>query len=109
MVFEDYYDEFFNGRRSLEDPYSKVTISKDKYKNLVETAEKYEMLVKKMDQVVARKTELENQIEILKEDGRHFKDLEEKTEKHLNSLLRTQADFDNYKKANQRENERYRT
>ena len=108
MVFEDYYDNVFNTRRSLEDPYRKVTISKDKYKNLMETAEKYEMLVKKMDQVLARKTELENQIEILKEDGRRFKDLEEKTEKYLNSLLRTQADFDNYKKANQRENERYR-
>jgi molecular chaperone GrpE len=74
----------------------------------LETAEKYEMLIKKMDQVLARKTELENQIEILKEDGRRLKDLEEKTEKYLNSLVRTQADFDNYKKANQRENESYR-
>jgi molecular chaperone GrpE len=108
MVFEDYYDEFFKGRRSLEDPYRKVTISKDNYNKLLETAEKYEMLIKKMDQVLARKTELENQIEILKEDGRRLKDLEEKTEKYLNSLVRTQADFDNYKKANQRENESYR-
>jgi molecular chaperone GrpE len=108
MVFEDYYDEFFNTRKSLEDPYRKVTISKDTYKKLVETAEKHEMLVKKMDQVLAKKTELENQIEILKEDGRQLKDLEEKTEKYLQSLLRTQADFDNYKKANHRENERYR-
>ena len=109
MVFEDYYDEFLNGRRSLEDPYRKVTISKDEYKNLVEIAEKYEMLVKKIDQVESKKSELEKQIEILKEDGRQLKDLEEKTEKYLNSLLRTQADFDNYKKANHRENERYRT
>jgi molecular chaperone GrpE len=108
MVFEDYYDEFFNARKSLEDPYRKVTISKDKYKNLVETAEKYEMLVKKLDQVESKKSELERQIELLKEDGRQLKDLEEKTEKYLNSLLRTQADFDNYKKANHRENERYR-
>ena len=109
MVFEDYYDEFFNGRRSLEDPYRKVTISKEKYKKLVETAEKYEMLAKKLDQVESKKSDLEKQIEILKEDGRQLKDLEEKTEKYLNSLLRTQADFDNYKKANHRENERYRT
>jgi len=108
MVFEDYYDEVFNARKSLEDPYRKVTISKDRYKKLMETAEKYEMLVKKMDQVLAKKTELENQIEILKEDGRQLKDLEEKTEKYLNSLLRTQADFDNYKKTNHQENERYR-
>jgi len=70
MVFEDYYDEVFNARRSLEDPYRKVTISKDKYKNLMETAQKYEMLVKKIDQVESKKSELEKQIEILKEDGR---------------------------------------
>jgi molecular chaperone GrpE len=108
MVFEDYYDQFFNARRSLEDPYRKVTISKEKYKELVETAEKYEMLVKKLDQVEAKKSELEKQIEFLKEDGRKLKELEEKTDKYLNALVRAQADFDNYKKANQRENERYR-
>jgi molecular chaperone GrpE len=108
MVFEDYYDEFFNARRSLEDPYSKVTISKEKYKSLVETAEKYDMLIKKLDQVESKKSELERQIEYLKDDGRKLKELEEKTEKYLNSLVRAQADFDNYKKANQRENERYR-
>ena len=108
MVFEDYYDEIFNARRSLEDPYRKITISKENYKNLLEKAEKYEMLVKKLDQVESKKSELERQVEILKEDGRQLKDLEEKTEKYLNSLVRTRADFDNYKKANQRENERYR-
>jgi molecular chaperone GrpE len=108
MVFEDYYDEFFNARRSLEDPYRKVTISKEKHKKLVEIAEKYELLVKKLDQAISKKTELERQIEYLKDDGRKLKELEEKTEKYLNSLVRAQADFDNYKKANQRENERYR-
>ena len=109
MVFEDYYNEVFNARRSLEDPNRKITISKEKYKKLVETAEKYEMLLKKLDQVESKKSELERQIEYLKDDGRKLKELEEKTEKYLNSLVRTQADFDNYKKANQRENERYRT
>ena len=108
MVFEDYYNEFFNARRSLEDPYSKLTISKEKYKSFVETAEKYDMLIKKLDQVESKKSELERQIEYLKDDGRKLKELEEKTEKYLNSLVRAQADFDNYKKANQRENERYR-
>lgn len=108
MVFEDYYDELFNNRRSLEDPYRKITISKEQYKKLTETAEKYEMLIKKLDQLESKKTELEKQIDFLKEDGRKLKELEEKTEKYLNSLVRTQADFDNYKKANQRENERYK-
>ena len=108
MVFEDYYDDYFNARRSLEDPYSKVSIPKEKYKNLMEIAEKYEMLLRKFDQVDAKKTELHKQLETLKEDGRQLKDLEEKTEKYLNSLVRVQADFENYKKANYRENERYR-
>ncbi len=108
MVFEDYYDEAFNARRSLEDPYRKVTISKEKYKNLMEIAEKYEMLLRKFDQVDAKKTELHKQLETLKEDGRQLKDLEEKTEKYLNSLVRVQADFENYKKANYRESERYK-
>ncbi|MHA1241424.1 MAG: nucleotide exchange factor GrpE [Promethearchaeota archaeon] len=66
------------------------------------------MLIKKLDQVESKKSELERQIEYLKDDGRKLKELEEKTEKYLNSLVRAQADFDNYKKANQRENERYR-
>jgi len=70
MVFEDYYDEFFNARRSLEDPYRKVTISKEKHKRLVETAEKYEMLLKKLDRVESKKSELEKQIEYLKDEGR---------------------------------------
>ncbi len=108
MVFEDYYDEYFNARRSLEDPYSKVSIPKEKYKKLMEIAEKYKMLLRKFDQVDAKKTELHKQLENLKEDGRQLKDLEEKTEKYLNSLIRVQADFENYKKANYRENERYR-
>jgi len=108
MVFEDYYDGYFNARRSLEDPYSKVSIPKEKYKKLMEIAEKYEILLRKFDHEKAKKTELHKQLENLKEDGRQLKDLEEKTEKYLNSLIRVQADFENYKKANYRENERYR-
>jgi len=108
MVFEDFYDDFFNSRRSLEDPYTKVTISKEEYRNLKEIAEKYESLVKKFNLVETRKSQLERELEELKDDGRKLKELEEKTEKYLNSLVRTQADFENYKKSNQRENERYR-
>ncbi|MFX1358541.1 MAG: nucleotide exchange factor GrpE [Promethearchaeota archaeon] len=108
MVFEDFYDSFFNARRSLEDPYSKIAISKEEYEKLREMAEKYELLVKKFEQIEAQKSQLEKEIEDMKDDGRKLKDLQEKTEKYLNSLLRTQADFENYKKSNQRENERYR-
>jgi len=108
MVFEDYYDNFFKARRSLEDPYSKVSVSKEEYRKLLDIAEKYEMLVKKVDQIETRKTQLEKEIIELKDDGRKLKELEEKTEKYLQALVRNQADFENYKKSNQRENERYR-
>jgi len=108
MVFEDFSGGFFNTRRSLEDPYSKVTISKEEYRNLKGIAEKYESLIKKFNLIETRKSQLERELEELKDDGRKLKELEEKTEKYLNSLLRTQADFENYKKSNQRENERYR-
>ena len=56
---------------------------------------------------MVQKTELEKEIELLRQDGRKLKELEEKTEKYLNSLLRVQAEYDNYRKTNQRENERY--
>ncbi|MFX0057932.1 MAG: nucleotide exchange factor GrpE [Candidatus Hodarchaeota archaeon] len=108
MVFEDFYDSFFNARRSLEDPNSKIAISREEYKKLSGIAEKYELLVKKFEQIEAKKTQLEKELEDMKDDGRKLKELEEKTEKYLQSLLRTQADFENYKKSNQRENERYR-
>jgi len=107
MVFEDFYDEFINGRRSLEDPYSKVTISKSEYKQLREIAERYQILIKKFKEIETKNSELHNQLEEMKDDGRKLKELQEKTEKYLNSLIRVQADFENYKKSNQRENERY--
>ena len=107
MVFEDYYDNFFKERRALENPYNKVTISKKKYNELLEVSEKYEALVKEYRDIMVQKTELEKEIELLRQDGRKLKELEEKTEKYLNSLLRVQAEYDNYRKTNQRENERY--
>jgi molecular chaperone GrpE len=107
MVYEDFYDNFFRERRALEDPYSKVTISKEKYRELLEASEKYEALVKEYRDIVAKRTELEKEIELIKQDGRKLKELEEMTEKYLNSLLRVQAEYDNYRKTTQRENERY--
>jgi len=44
----------------------------------------------------------------LKEDARKFKELEEEKEKFLRSLLQVRADFDNYKKRQERENLNYK-
>ena len=105
MVFEDYYDDFFKARRSLEDPYSKVAISKREYENLQKIAANYEMLLKKFEIMEKTKSELEKELELLKNDGRKLKELEEENEKFMNSLLRTRADFENYKKSVERNDE----
>ena len=76
MVFEDFYDGYFNARRSLEDPYNKVTISKTEYKQLREITEKYEALIKKFKDIEAKKSELHRQLEEMRDDGRKLKDLE---------------------------------
>ena len=107
MVFEDFHHNFSREIRALEEPINKVTISKVKYKHLLEASEKHEALVKKYKDVVGKKNEIEKQNELLKEDGIKLKQLEEKTERYLNSLLRIQAEYENYRKTNQRENERY--
>ena len=108
MVFEDYYDDFFNARKSLEDPYRKITISKSEYERLQHIAAKHETLLKKFKGVETEKSRLEQEIELLMDDGRKLKQLEEENEKLLNSLLRTRADLENYKKSIDRGNENYR-
>ena len=104
MVFEDYYDNFFKARRSLEDPYTKVAISKKEYEKLQKIAANYEMLLKKFEMIERAKSELEKELELLKEDGRKLKELEQENEKFMNSLLRTRADFENYKNSVDRNN-----
>jgi len=107
MVFENFYDNFFNERKALEDPRDKVTISRADYNKLREITKSYEALAKKLDRTQTEKTALHKQLEDLKEDARQLKDLEEKTEKYLNSLVRTRADFENYKKSVLRDKENY--
>jgi molecular chaperone GrpE len=105
MVFED---DFFNVRKSLEDPYRKISISKSDYERLQQIASQHETLLKKFKRIETEKSQLEQEIELLKDDGRRLKQLEEENEKLLNSLLRTRADFENYKRSIDRNNENYR-
>lgn len=108
MVFEDYYDDFFNVRKSLEDPYRKISISKSEYEKLQQIATEYEALLKKFKGIETEKSRLEQEIELLRDDGRKLKQFEEENEKLLNSFLRTRADFENYKKSVGKRNDDYR-
>jgi molecular chaperone GrpE len=108
MVFEEYFDRFLNERAHPRKSSNQISISKDEYKSLRAKAEKYELLAEEHKKIRTRNDELLKELDDLKEDGRKLKELMEENEKYLNSLLRTRADFENYKKRSERENESYR-
>ncbi len=108
MVFEDYFDRFLKEQGFQKGSNSKVSISKNEYQTLKTKVEKYESLVEEHKKVKTRNDQLLKELDDMKEDGRKFKELEEEKEKFLHSLLRIRADFDNYKKRNERENAKYK-
>lgn len=108
MVFEEYFDRFLNERGNPRNSSNQISISRDEYESLRAKAENYELLAEEHKKVRTRNDELLKELDDMKEDGRKLKELVEENEKYLNSLLRTRADFENYKKRSERENERYR-
>ena len=108
-MFENVFNDFFNGRRSLEDPRDKIAISREKYELLLEKAQKVEALAAESKEIKAQNKALMEEIEQLKEDGRKLKELEEQKQKYLESLVRAKADLDNYKKISEREKQKYTT
>jgi len=108
MVFEDYFDSFLNERGYPRRSSNQIAISQEEYDTLRKIAEKYELLAEEHKKVRTRNDELLKELDDMKEDGRKLKELMEENEKYLNSLLRTRAEFENYKKRSERENERYR-
>lgn len=108
MVFEEYFDRFLNERGHPRRSSNQISISKNEYESLRAKAEKYELLAEEHKKIRTKNDQLLKELDDLKEDGRKLKELMEENEKYLNSLLRTRADFENYKKRSERENERYR-
>lgn len=108
MVFGDYFDTFMSDRSFLRKPSDKVSISKEEFDILKEKAEKYEAISGSYETLRLENKELKDVLKELKEDGRKFKDLEEENKKYLESLLRVRADFENYKKFNEREREKFK-
>ncbi|MFX1408789.1 MAG: nucleotide exchange factor GrpE [Promethearchaeota archaeon] len=108
MVFEDYFDRFLNERGYPRKSSNEIAISKKEYDTLRTIAEKYKLLAEEHKKVRTRNDELLKELDDMKDDGRKLKELMEEKEKYLNSLLRARADFENYKKRSERENERYR-
>jgi molecular chaperone GrpE len=110
MVFEDFFDTFVKdrGSQTRQRPSDSITISKKEFQILKAKLEKYESLVEEHKKVKTWNDQLLKEMDDLKEDARKFKELEEEREKFLRSLLQVRADFDNYKKRQERENSSYK-
>ncbi|MFW9939558.1 MAG: nucleotide exchange factor GrpE [Candidatus Thorarchaeota archaeon] len=100
MMFEDN----FNRQR----PAESIIITKKEYDSLKANVKKYKALVEDHKKVKTWNDRLMKEMDDLKEDARKFKELEEEKEKFLRSLLQVRADFDNYKKRQERENSNYK-
>jgi len=109
MTFEDYFDRFINDRGVPRGDSNQISISKGVYNQLKAKAEKYDALVEEHKKVKTQNDRLLKELDDMKDDGRKFKELMEEKEKYLNSLLRTRADFENYKKRSERENSMYKS
>lgn len=110
MMFEDFFDTFTNKRGSNGRKRSSenIAITKKEYQTLKAKAEKYEALVEEHKKVKTWNDQMMKELDDMKEDGRKFRELEEEKEKFLRSLLQIRADFDNYKKRQERENSNYK-
>jgi len=110
MMFDDIFDTFLNDRgysgrqRSSEN----IAITKKEYQTLKAKAEKYEALVEEHKKVKTWNDQLMKELDDMKDDARGFKEFQEEKEKFLRSLLQVRADFENYKKRQERENSNYK-
>ena len=109
MAFEEYFDRFINDRGFSRGKSCQISISQGDYKDLKAKAEMYEALVEEHKKVKTQNDRLLKELDDMKDDGRKFKELMEEKEKYLNSLLRVRADFENYKKRSERENNMYKS
>jgi len=110
MVFEDFFDRFGDGRgvsRGRHSPET-IAITKKEYQMLKSKAESYEALVEEHKKVKTWNDQLMKELDDMKDDARGFKELQEEKEKFLRSLLQVRADFENYKKRQERENSNYK-
>lgn len=86
---------------------STKTISKTQLINLQEKAEKYENLKSKYEALKSEATKLKEKVKELKSKDTKLESVQKESERHLTSLKRVTADFENYRKRKERQNEAY--
>ncbi|MFX1566791.1 MAG: nucleotide exchange factor GrpE [Promethearchaeota archaeon] len=108
MTFEEYFNRYNGNRGFSRELSNQILVPRNEYKVLKAKAEKYEALVEEHKKIKTQNDRLLKELDDMKEDSRKFKELLEEKEKFLNSLLRIRADFENYKKRSERENNKYK-
>ncbi|MFX1449504.1 MAG: nucleotide exchange factor GrpE [Promethearchaeota archaeon] len=97
------FDDFFNLNRSKK-KQKVIELTEEEYKQLKEKAESYNELTKNYKVLEEKvKNLIANEKDLLK-----LKEKAELADKYLNSLARLQAEFENYKKFTERENEKFK-
>ncbi|MHA1291061.1 MAG: nucleotide exchange factor GrpE [Promethearchaeota archaeon] len=108
MIFDNNFDAFFTNHSFQSEPSKPILISKEKYDDLKKRADNLEKLSEKIEKLTIENKQLKEELKTLKEKVQDYNKLKEENEKILSSLLRTQADFDNFKKISARENQKYK-
>lgn len=100
--------DFFNGRRTLEDPRKKVVLLQEEYEKLLEDREALELLSEKFKELALKNKALEEEMKLLKSELHQIDSLKQEKQEVLNSLIRAKADLENYKKLIERQNNNYK-
>ncbi len=87
----------------------RVILSRKEYDSLWKKASEYEKLTKELEKLNMENKKLSEELEKLKCEQEKNEEIVKKTESYLNSLMRLQADFENYRKSLERNQEREKT
>lgn len=84
-------------------------ISKEKLSELQEKAEKFDTLEKQYTKLESENKTLSKKVKELEHIEDKLEAIQKESERHLESLKRVTADFQNYKKRTERQNKEYKT
>ncbi|MHA1147265.1 MAG: nucleotide exchange factor GrpE [Promethearchaeota archaeon] len=108
MVFGDYLDGFFGPRKLYGKGRTQYEITPQEFEELRLKAERYDSLVKEVKTLRLENRKLRDTLKDLEETESKLKEVQEKAEKYYKALLRSRADFDNYRKNVERDKENFK-
>jgi len=111
VSYDDNFNKFFEENNFNRRSTNNISISKDDYKKLTKIAEEYKLLTEEYRKIQTKNEQLEEELKKIKQEENEkeeFNEIHEEKEKLYNSLLRTRADFENYKKRVERDNQQYK-